>query len=477
MSKKFINKYRKMGAPIKAAFWFAIMSVFQKGIVFLATPIYTRTLTTEEYGYYSLFATWLGVLTIVATLNLNAGGFINAMLKYPNKKNQFITSMIGLGNAFTIIIFSIIFMFYKTFTSLIGLDKKTLFCIFLILMFYPAFQCWSSAQRFDYKYKLMFAITMVQSLSIPILSVVFALNIPHRKYAMILGTTIVETIIGLCFYIFFISNGKTYYKKEYWGFSLKFNLPLIPHYLSLVILGQSDRIMINQYCGKSYVGIYSLGYSISQIVSIFVVAISSSYAPWTFKNIKGKNYKKIGDYTNYILLLVGLIVLLSVLIGPELIGILSTSEYSEAKWIMAPVMLSCFFTMIYSFFANIEFYFEKSLYVMVASTIAAISNIVLNVIFIPRFGYLAAGYTTLFSYIILTIMHYAYMKYICNKEGIGQIYSIRFVLAISVGVFLMAFLCMALYPFFVIRYVLLLGLLIILFIKRDVIYTILQGIR
>lgn len=54
----------------------------------------------------------------------------------------------------------------------------------------------------------------------------------------------------------------------------------------------------------------------------------------------------------------------------------------------------------YSLYVNIEHYYKKTPYITVNTIIAAASNIVLNFIFIPRYGYIAAAYTTLASYFI-----------------------------------------------------------------------------
>lgn len=69
------EKYIKMPLPAKASIWFVICSVVQKGIAFLTTPIFTRLLTTDEYGMVSIFNSWHSILTMVLTLQLSSGVF------------------------------------------------------------------------------------------------------------------------------------------------------------------------------------------------------------------------------------------------------------------------------------------------------------------------------------------------------------------------------------------------------------------
>ena len=72
---------------------------------------------------------------------------------------------------------------------------------------------------------------------------------------------------------------------------------------------------------------------------------------------------------------------------------------------------------LYNLFGNIEFYYEKTLFIMVASCVGAILNGVLNAAFIPIFGYYAAGYTTLFCYAVFAVSHYVFYRIIVRKKA------------------------------------------------------------
>lgn len=474
---KILEKYKKIPTPVKAALWYSIMSVFQKGIMFLITPLYTRILSTEEYGYYSLFATWMSVFSILATLNLSGGGFNNAMLKYENEKKKYISSMMGLGNVCTIIIFIVIILFHKYFSKWCGVDNFTLICIFSVLLVTPAIECWISAQRFYYNYRVMCVVIMLQALLIPSVSVLLVYFLQEKKYALIIGSTLVQFVIGLIVYVYNLFEEKCLYKKDYWQFALRFNLPLVPHYLASIILGQADRIMINNICGEDKVGIYSLGYNVSLLVNIFVTAIVNAFAPWVFRKIKDNNTIEVKKYSNYIIVLIGGITILSVLVGPEIISILGTKEYEEAKWILVPVMVSCYFTLVYSLFANIEFYYEKSVFVMIASVLAALSNVGLNAVFIPKYGFIAAGYTTLISYVILAVIHYIFMRIVMKNKGLKSVYSDKFIFIFSCAMVGCVMLSLFLYNGIIIRYVIFVIIIGLLLLNYKRAFLIIKKVR
>ena len=88
----------------------------------------------------------------------------------------------------------------------------------------------------------------------------------------------------------------------------------------------------------------------------------------------------------------------------------------DAKWVIPPVISSMFFMFCYGLFCNIEFYYEKTFFVMVASVCGAVLNVVLNWICIPVFGYMAAAYTTLACYLIFMLAHYLFARRIFKRE-------------------------------------------------------------
>ena len=129
---------------------------------------------------------------------------------------------------------------------------------------------------------------------------------------------------------------------------------------------------------------------------------------------------------------VAIVNLLMMLFAPEVVAIFAPKEYYDAIWIVPPVTASVFLLFMYNFFADFEFYYEKTTFIMAASVLGAVFNIALNAIFIPRYGYFAAGYTTLLCYAIYIVGHYYFMRRI-NKTIIGEkVYKGKIIFAITI---------------------------------------------
>ena len=104
---------------------------------------------------------------------------------------------------------------------------------------------------------------------------------------------------------------------------------------------------------------------------------------------------------------------------------------------------------------------------MWASIGGAVMNIILNFIFIKQFGYIAAGYTTLFCYILFAFGHYLFMKKLLSQKlPDTHIYNIRYIFFFSLVLLIAMFLIVAVYPYILIRYTIILVIFIGLFLNR-----------
>jgi O-antigen/teichoic acid export membrane protein len=118
-----IKKYKNLPDGVKASLWFTICSILQKGISFITVPIFTRMLSTEEYGVISLFSSWQSVLSIFATLNLSYQIFNNGMVKYENDRDGYTTAMLGLSNLTTTILFVVYLIFRVPLNKLFEIES------------------------------------------------------------------------------------------------------------------------------------------------------------------------------------------------------------------------------------------------------------------------------------------------------------------------------------------------------------------
>ena len=105
--------------------------------------------------------------------------------------------------------------------------------------------------------------------------------------------------------------------------------------------------------------------------------------------------------------------------GPEIVMFIGGDKYAGAENVIPPVAVSLLLLFYAQLFINVEFYYEKKKDLVFASIGAAILNLVLNWIFIPRYGYVAAAYTTLVSYVVFAGSNYLAMKRILRSNQVA----------------------------------------------------------
>ena len=80
------NRYRSLSEVKRATLWITLSGFILRGISFITVPIFTRLLTTSEYGSFSVYQSWESVFVFMVTLGVAYGGFNNGMVRYPEDK-------------------------------------------------------------------------------------------------------------------------------------------------------------------------------------------------------------------------------------------------------------------------------------------------------------------------------------------------------------------------------------------------------
>ena len=204
-------------------------------------------------------------------------------------------------------------------------------CMFTDMLMAVAFHFWSSKQRVYYKYRSLILITVTNAVIKPAMEITSILIFPDGVAARIYALTAADV---LCFGWLFVTmwTGRIKASTKYWKYALNYNIPLVPHYLSQIILNQSDRIMIKMLAGAVKAGIYSLAYTLSALMVVLNQAVLNSFNPWMYRQIKDGKYDDINKISMGLLLMMAAGNLCVILLSPELIAIMAPASYHEAVW-------------------------------------------------------------------------------------------------------------------------------------------------
>ncbi len=458
----------------KSAVVYMIASYIHYAISFLVTPVFSRILSTEDFGLITTYNSWVEMIMPIATLSLYSGFFSVGMVDYEDQRDRFESSVMGLSIVFSIgtgLLFSMIALFFP---KLVGLPISLLVLMDLYFIMYPATRLWQARERFEYRYKALFFVMIAISVLTPTLGLLFVcLNKTDLAIYRLYGTNLVSIFISTYFLILIFKKGKVFYNKEIWKSALLFCLPLIPHYLAMHVLSASDKVMINNIVGSHEAGIYGMAYTAGTVVTAAWTAINGSLSPYVLTKLKRNDYSDIGKTGTLCIVLFSSVCLLVCIVAPEVITILGGEKYKESISLLPPIIAAVLFMEMYNLFSLIEFYYKKTKMIMVATVVAALLNVVLNYYCIQAFGYKAAAYTTLICYVFYCIFHYYNMR----KIEKNRIYNPKLLLSFSILYVAACFGCLALYGLPIIRYsaLALTATIIVVFHKK--IYSFIQRMK
>lgn len=100
---------------------------------------FTRILTAEQYGQYSLYQSWLSIISIFATLNLSSGVFNNGMLKYKEERTKYISSMQGLSTIVSLLVIGVYISCKNMWNKIIGLPDIVIVAMLIEIFLHQHF--------------------------------------------------------------------------------------------------------------------------------------------------------------------------------------------------------------------------------------------------------------------------------------------------------------------------------------------------
>lgn len=434
-------------------------NLFNKAIAFITIPIFTRLLTPSEFGIVNTYISWVSLIAVIVGLSLG-NSIRNAFVEKKNELEEYISSIFILSGINFIIICIIYYFLYKEIEI-----EPILVWLCLIESFFN-FIINSIIIKYMMEEKVIKRTILLVGPNFigTILSIILIqLMIDDKYYGRIIATCITTFLFGVVILLYYIIRYRPSVYKKYWTYALPISIPLIFHGLACNILGTSDRTIIMYYCGASDTGIYSFIYNFSMLANVIIASAESVWIPRFTKYMIEKEYIRIKKEINiYIYIVLGLFCCI-LLIAPELILYLGGEIYLSGIDMMYPIVISSFVIFIYGIYVNIEFYYKDTKIIAISTIIAASINIILNVFFIPKYGAIAAAYSTLFSYLVSFVFHRINAKRL-NKYIISS--NINIILPI-IAIVIMSIIVFLLNDNIIIRWLLFLGIVIIYYKLRD----------
>ena len=402
----------------RVAFFNILSTLLLRGISIFTMPLFSRLLGTSSYGVTQVYNTWVAVFAIVLTLQTQ-GTLVNARMEYPEEEqNRYQASVMGMSMLMYLLCSGIILCLLNPISNALKLSK-----FLVILMLIQAFGTFCVNflnQKFVYEFKAgrNMLLSLGVTLTTLVLSVVLILQLPKdiNYYGRVVAIAATYGIIGVPVCIYILAKGKTLFRKEYWKFCIVLAIPTVFYNLSDLILGQSDKVMVQQILGISAAGLYSAALNFGGIVFTIFTALNNSWCPFFFDDMKMGNRENVREKAKNYLELFTVLAVGFILLSKEVYPIFVDSSFLSGTK-MIPIFVSSYFiNFLCTFPINYEYYHKQTKVVAVVTIVSSLVNVGLNFVLIQQFGMVGAALATMISHCLQLMLHYCYTRYILGKK-------------------------------------------------------------
>ncbi|MBA7497339.1 hypothetical protein ES704_00067 [subsurface metagenome] len=405
-------------------FVFGLATIISRLITFILTPIYTRYFNPQEFGIYSLITMAISIISPLCML----GTYDSLFRLYFDKDNllyrkELISTGLKLVIYITSSVLIIFFIFRKPITIKYLGDIKYLDYIILgifIIFFSNITAITIGIIRMENNRKKIVQITLIQSVITLLFNLLFIVFM-HKDMRFILITNIINLII-----LFFITSE---YGRKYLNFSgfrinkniskeiIRYGLPLTPVFIGYWILSAADKLILNHIYDTSAVGLYAVGMKLASIMSLFQAIFGQGWQFFSFSTMRDNDASRVYGKIFDLVVFAGVsIVTILLFYGDFIFKILFAKNYYEA-WTISPILCLGPVIMVLWWIAAIGISIKKKSYLStIGIFLAAVTNIVLNFLLIPKYYLMGAAIATLISYIVMLIFAIFFIRLLFNVD-------------------------------------------------------------
>ena len=400
---------------LKAASWYTIGNILINGVSFFVLPIFTRLMSTHEYGIYSIYTSYLALFQTIILLGLSS---TVALARYAKEVrfDSYVSTIITIPLLLSLGFMAVANVAFPIFGNILSMDGVLWNCLFISAGTGAVCNIIGARLVIEGRYKIYMASSAIQTIGNVTISLLLAYTVymEHDVYlARVYGSTL--SVVSSMVFLLLATKMSFSLNRINVKYALIWGIPLLFHTVATVVLTQSDRILIQNLDSYSSAGIYAVATTFVSIPLVLQQSIQQAWTPWFYGKLEAKSYNEIRWLNDRYIVLYSAIIIGFMLLVPDLIHLFIAQSYWSCIYCLVPLAISVFAELMYSIPTNLEYYHQKTTFIMKATLITVVLNIVLDVIFIKMFGYYGAAYATVLSKIILFLMHLHFARKLDNN--------------------------------------------------------------
>ncbi len=406
---------------LKHSFIYGTGALLSKIVGFLLIPLYTRYLTTSDYGVLELLDLTSTIVSIFISMRIGSAVirfYYDSIDELEQKKVVSTAYMATFASALLVVLFSQICSIRL---SCLIFDTNVYDKYFKLVFMATALSLISSvpeAYLMARKQSIFYTIISLMTLSsYLILNIYFIVFLKMGILGILYSSVITKIFNSSVLSFYCITKNSLFFSFTKFKSMLKFSLPLIPANVGTFILNYADRFILQKLATTAEVGIYALGYKFGYMLPVLVMGpINMIWVPQMFELASKSDKKTIEKMFTYIMLILIFCGLGLILFTKDAIRIMATPPFYPAYKVVSFVVLGYIFRGMASFFWDGIMIAKKTIYIGISVFVSALSNILLNILLIPQFRAMGAAYSTAISFFIMFVLIF----YFCQR-----VYSIK----------------------------------------------------
>ncbi|WP_284651807.1 oligosaccharide flippase family protein [Flavobacterium terrisoli] len=396
-------------------------------------PFITKYLTEQDYGIFGVITSYIAAIEVLSSLGLRVI-LVNTFYKHPNWYTKIWREIYGF-----LMMWNIVYLFFKVLFLWIVMPKEVdnvPLVIFLNvgagLFFGPTAMIGSTFFQIQQKPLSIAMRTAIFGSLTVLLNILF---IAHLKLGYLgwFYSIFIVSVMGNASYfypLFYKYKLNPIFKVSYKRIRtyLRVTLPTIPHYYSSFLLNTSDKIVMNQLSVPiNDIGKYNAAYTVGNLFNSLGMVSGFAITPLMNECYKNKDEKGARELVFVLQAVFFLGSFIACLWLKEIFQILIKNEALAATYPLGIILVMGYnYRAMYYGAINKLFYLEKTKILWKITFVAGVTNIIMNFIAIPLFGYKAAAVTTFISLMFMGYSGYFLKDF--KQNSTVNYYPIRWIL-------------------------------------------------
>lgn len=365
--------------------------------------IYSHFLEPAEYGVVSLFFSYIWVFGILLTLNMHTaiGRFIYD--KTISAGELIGTTLVPVGLLFIV---GVLFIVAKKDSIAMFLNLPSVLLPLLIAVVAGQIAESLAVQILTAREQSARLLAIVGLRSFSALAVTITLFYVMRtdRYLAVLYAEAITSILLSVYFLLSLRQDRpwSFSKKTLHAFA-SYSIPLIPYMLSLTLLSQLDRIMIDRLFDKEAAGLYSVAYNLGMLLAIVAGALLNALNPRFFAAMNSKRHEDVRRDAFAVFTACAFCGFSLALFGPATASLLIPQKYSSGFTLIPLIALGGLASVVFQVWGRVIGYAKKTYLLAAIAVVATIIKILLNIALLPEYGILGGAVSTIVAYCIMAL--------------------------------------------------------------------------